>query len=443
MATFKICVFEHQKRRDGKFPVSIRVCWKRQYSYISTEFYVTEKQITKKKYLDLKGKPKELFALKDAYIIKELNKRVTKYEDMKSQKLGHRIEIYTAKELAEYFDKETKPGSDSTIDFILFSRSHIEKLRGQGRTTTAGILNRTLNSLIDFCNGRERIAITEITAKFLGQYETFLRGERTIKRKNQFGRMVTTKKKGLSDVSVIDYMTDIRTLFNAAMTEFNDEDKDEIRIIHYPFRKYKLQRRPENEKRNVTGLQLLTIRDVAYEDLGFKRAILARDIFMLSFYMVGMNFADLYEADRVKDGRLTYERKKTKGRRQDRAFISIKVEPEAEKLLTKYIDKSGERVFDFYKRDTSSHIFTSNVNKGLKVVAKACKIDEPLSTYYARHTWATIARNKCSISKDDVDLALNHVDQGNKVADMYIEKDWSLIDKANRAVLDYLKGGAK
>lgn len=443
MATFKICVFEHQKRKDNKYPVSIRVYWKGQSSYIGTEYYVTDKQITKKKFVAPNGNKKETFTLKDIFIINELNKRITLYEDLKSKKLGFRIEMYTARELAKYFESETKPGSDSSIDFVAFSKKHIEKLKIQGRTTSASILTRTLNSLIDFSNGRERIAITEITAKFLSQYETFLRGERTIKRKNQFGRMVTTKKKGLSDISIIDYMTDIRLLFNAAMAEFNDEDKDEIKIIHYPFRKYKLQRRPENEKRNITGAQLMTIRDVTDESLELKRAIFARDMFMLSFYLVGMNFADLYEADKVKDGRLTYERKKTKGRRQDRAFISIKIEPEAEQLFAKYKDASGLRVFDFFKRYADSHTFSSNVNKGLKVVATSCKIEDKLSTYYARHTWATIARNKCNVSKDDVDLALNHVDQGNKVADMYIEKDWSLIDKANRSVLDHLKNGAK
>lgn len=73
----------------------------------------------------------------------------------------------------------------------------------------------------------------------------------------------------------------------------------------------------------------------------------------------------------------------------------------------------------------------------------SCKIEDPLSTYYARHTWATIARNKCNISKGDVNLALNHVDQGKKVADMYIEKDWSLIDNANRSVLDYIQNVKK
>ena len=427
MATFKICVFEHQKRVDGKFPVSIRVGWKRGYSYIKTEYYVTEKQINKK-----------TFALKDIYIINELNKRITKFEDLKSQKLGHRIQMYSVKELAEYFDSETKPGTDSTINFIEFSRKHIEKLKLQGKGTTAMGLRTVVNSIVDFRNGSEKISITEITAKFLKEYEDFLRTERTIKRKNQFGKFVTIKRKGISDITLFDYMTSIRLLFNAAMDEFNDEDKEEMRIIHYPFRKYKLKRRQENEKRNISKEQILAIRDADVKKLLLERAIFARDIFMLSFYMVGANLADLYEMDKFKEGRISYERKKTRGRRMDKAFISIKVEPEAMPILEMYKDKTGQRVFDFHNRYTNSLIFSSNVNKGLKKVAKACKIDEPLSTYYARHSWATIARNKCEVSKDDVDLALNHIDQGLKMADAYIEKDWSRVDNSNRAVLDFL-----
>ena len=65
MATFKICIFKHQRRADEKYPVSIRVCWKRQYGYIKTEFYVTDKQINKK-----------AFVLKDSFIIRELDRRI-------------------------------------------------------------------------------------------------------------------------------------------------------------------------------------------------------------------------------------------------------------------------------------------------------------------------------------------------------------------------------
>lgn len=428
MATFKICIFEHQKRStDGKYPVSIRVCWKRAYSYIKTEYYVTEKQINKK-----------AFTLKDVFIVNELNKRIANFEDIKVKKLGYKIELYTAKELSEYFKTETKPGSDSSINFVEFSRSHIEKLKAQGRNTTAMGMTTTINAVVDFCNGRDRVGITEITYKFLEQFETFLRSERTMKRNNQFGNVVKITRKGLSDVSVFDYMTNMRVLFNAAMDEYNDEDKGETRIIHYPFRKYKLKRKPENEKRNITPDQVRSIINLQDDKLSNDRPAFSRDVFMLSFYLVGMNLADLYDVDRYENGRIIYERKKTKGRRQDRALISIKVEPEAAKLVEKYIDNTGKRVFCFHDRYRDSLTFSANVNKGLKKVAEACEIKEPLSTYYARHSWATIARNKCDVSKDDVDLALNHVDQGLKMADAYIEKDWSRIDNANRAVLDYI-----
>jgi len=61
-----------------------------------------------------------------------------------------------------------------------------------------------------------------------------------------------------------------------------------------------------------------------------------------------------------------------------------------------------------------------------------------ISTYYARHSWATIARKKCKISKSDVDECLNHVVPENKMADVYVEKDWGFIDDANRKVLNYV-----
>ena len=59
-----------------------------------------------------------------------------------------------------------------------------------------------------------------------------------------------------------------------------------------------------------------------------------------------------------------------------------------------------------------------------------------ITAYYARHSWATIARNILGISIDDIALALNHVSENHKVTSIYIEKDFTRIDKANRAVMD-------
>ena len=429
MATFKVCIFKHQKRQDAKYPVSIRVCWKRQYAYLKTEYYVSEKQINKK-----------TFELKDTYLINELNSRILAFENIKVQKLGQRIDLYSARDLVKYFEDSSRLGTDSSIDFIAFAHEHCLKLESKGCTTTAKPLKSAVNAFQDYNNGRTKIPITEVTAKNLFEFADFLRGPREIKRKNQFGNTVVTQQKGLSPISVADYMTSIRTLFNAAVERYNDPDKDEIRILHYPFKKYKIDKNIEPEKRNLSAAQVRKIRDV--QGLELRRSILARDLFMLSFYLLGTNLVDLYnaKASQYKNGRFSYQRKKTKDRRADNAFISIKVEPEALPLFERYKDPSGQRLFSFYKMYTTSAIFVSNVDKGLKKVATACGIEKELSTYYARHSFATIARNDCGIPKDDINLILNHSDErkGMKATDAYLAIDWSMFDRANRKVLDYI-----
>lgn len=440
MATFKICVFDHQKREDGKYPVSIRVYWNKRSSYIHTSIYVSGNQISKKSFFNSKGEKKITVTLKDPFVIKEMNSRITLYEDIKVKKLGLNIEQYTSKELAAYLVRESLPGTDSTIDFIKFARLHCSRLVAKGKKSTAARMTQTINMIIDFRDGRENISIAEINVKFLNAFNEYLRSERSMSRKNQLGKIVTIKRKGLSDVSVSDYMTDIRTLFNAAIEEHNDEDRDEIRIKHYPFRKFKLKKGPEPDKRALKTEQIVSIRDISDQILIQKRAILARDVFMLSFYLAGMNTADIYDVKKstYKNGRLTYCRQKTRDRRQDKALISIIVPAEALPYFEKYRDRNGSRVFCFANMYSTYRTFNSNVNKGLKHVADMCEIEEELTTYFARFSIATIARNNCGVSKDDIDLLLGHVEPKQKMVDKYVKKDWSLVDNALRKVIDHL-----
>jgi hypothetical protein len=62
-----------------------------------------------------------------------------------------------------------------------------------------------------------------------------------------------------------------------------------------------------------------------------------------------------------------------------------------------------------------------------------------LTLYWARHTFATIARNSCRMSKDDVALALNHVDSEHSTTDIYIEKYWSIVDDVQIHVVSLLR----
>ena len=92
-------------------------------------------------------------------------------------------------------------------------------------------------------------------------------------------------------------MRDLRILFNAIRNFYNVEDMGLTIVTHYPFKKYKLVRPTENKKPKLAIKQVIAIRD--FEAKAGSRMELARDLFMLSFYLCGMNAVDLYKLPEV------------------------------------------------------------------------------------------------------------------------------------------------
>ena len=388
--------------------------------------------------------------------MKLLLEKIENCEDIVIRGLRNDVSNYSAKDIIEFIKK--KQNEVSCIDFIAFARKHISKLFEAGREKRAKHIQTTINALVDF-SGQE-LNIVKVTSKFLEKFEGFLRSERTIVRVNQFGREVTTKRKPLTDTGVHDYMADIRAVFNEAIDFYNDDELGDPIIKHYPFRKFEVVKPNPPKKRNI---YLENIRKIMNVENRLRRQELARDVFMLSFFLVGMNTVDMFNApySSRKNGRITYQRSKTKDRREDNAEISIKIESEAERLMKKYADPGKVRLFSFYKLYSDSSAFNGAVNKGFKRVVQVVNesiekeikeaksrqekeklrvflIQEDMKAYSVRHSWATIARNVLNISKDDIDLCLNHVNEAHKMADVYIDKDFTRIDQANRRMLDLL-----
>lgn len=121
-------------------------------------------------------------------------------------------------------------------------------------------------------------------------------------------------------------------------------------------------------------------------------------------------------------GRLEYDRAKT-GR-----HYSILLHPEALRIIEKY--KGEKKLLRFSEHFRNVDVATVMINK------KLAKVRPGLTTYYARHTWASIAFN-IGIQKDVVSLALGH-SFGVRVTDTYINADLSRVDEANRKVIDYV-----
>src|SRR5690606_27477173 len=114
---------------------------------------------------------------------------------------------------------------------------------------------------------------------------------------------------------------------------------------------------------------------------------------------------------------------------------SILVQPEAQELIEKYHDPENESLLRFHKQYSSPYDFMRQTNKFIYRFTPGLKIKEKVTTYFARHSWATIAFNN-GISKDVVKLALGH---GTRtVTDLYIDFDLKPVDEANRKVIDLI-----
>ena len=412
MALVKAVVYEEFKRTDGTYNVKIKVYHQKKKRFIDTMHFVSSRQLDS----DLN--------IKDRFILNELSFTLTDYRKT-IVSLGPKLNFMTCDNFKDFLE-----GKDEEVDFVKFCNNHIAALKEDGRDGTAKNHAKIKNSLVDYF-GKDRISMLEINAAMLYQYEKWLRRERVMTRANQLGKEVTTKKKGMKDGGIYPHMRDLRTLFNEACKLYNNEDLGLVKIKHYPFKVYKIGAPPKTKKRNIQPEQIIKLRDCVLPT--DSRAELARDLFILSFYLCGMNAVDLYKLDRydAEWERIEYNRSKTEGMRDDDAFISIEIVQEARPLLAKYMGTLRARYSTANGLDTA-------LSKGMDLVRERAELPE-LTYYWARHSFATIARNKCRMSKDDIAEALNHVDGEHGTTDIDIEKDWSIVDDVQAAVIKFIR----
>lgn len=414
MATFKAVVEPHYKRADGTYNIRIRITHKRRSKLLSTQYYLTADDMTRK------------LKIKNDTFIDATNELIKKYRDA-CNRAGDKLNSMTVEQVVALVQNNYDPSAIFDLDFVGFGRLTVKNMIDSGRTGNARSYTIALNSLVRFV-GRENIGINEITSKFLQSYVDWI--EKT--------PPIGNRIKGDRAASL--YLANIRALHNKAKAEYNDEDMGIIRIPFSPFAKIKLPRFTQPRKRALSIEQIQRLINIPYrtrygqEENEFNRFNLAKDVFILSFGLVGINTVDLFNCTSFKGGRITYHRTKTKNRRADKAEISIRIEPQIEAVFEKYRDTTGARVFNFHQHYANANNFNWSVNKLLKEIGKCIEVED-MEFYAARHSWATIARNDAKVDMYTVHTSLNHVDESMKVTDIYIKKDYSIIDDANRSVL--------
>ena len=410
MVTFKAEVYAHQRKQDGTYNIKVRVTQNQKKRYLATPWFVTKDDLTR----SMKLKNQKYIDLTDDLIRTYRNK---------CDNLGTKIKAMTVDEVVTYIEKpqETERWD---LDIVQYTRDHIKRLQETGHDGNAQSYKVAINSLVKFL-GREKVSISEITVNLLKSWVDWILKQDRVKLGS----------------APHNYLSKLRAIHNMAKKEFNDEGAGIIRIPNSPFSHIDLPKEPVPEKRALTIEQMKKILDLPYITSPYpntNRYNFALDLFILSFALVGMNLVDLYYCECCTDGRITYDRIKTKNRRADHARISIKIQPEIQALVDKYRDPTGKRMFNFYRMYASMTTIHKAVGAGLKKIAEAIGLDE-LDFYAARHTWATIAQNDAGVDKWTVHTSLNHVDDETKITDTYIRKSWDPIDKANRKVLNLVK----
>lgn len=410
-----IMIRKDRPNTDGSFPIRLRLTHNRIHRYISTPWNVAPRQINSRGEIT-------------NYRISEFVQKLVRDYRAQIEILGVRAQEMDIDEVLTFIVSQNEREKPFRLDFVEYTRAYAQYLIDKGSAGTAGNYTTAINSLVRFAK-REVIYTQDMTVKYLQRWLNWVTEEASKSNRINAGNRAAEC-----------YHSALRAMFNRAMKEFNDYDQGVIHLPQSPFTYLSLPRSKPARKRSLSPAEIRAIaQSKPTESKYFKRWDFARDMFMLSFYLVGMNAADLYdvEASAYKDGRLTYKRCKTRTRRADEAEISIKVEPEAEAIIKKYRATIGSKLLDLRVQYAANCNLNAALAKGLKQIGTALGIDN-LQFYSARHSWATIAVNDLQIDKYTVHEALNHVDPMMRVTDMYIKKDYKNIDRANRAVIDFI-----
>ena len=206
---------------------------------------------------------------------------------------------------------------------------------------------------------------------------------------------------------------------------------DEELTTFYPFRKYRI-RTEETRKKALTLEQL---RAYATADITYRNDGMHRDVFLLMFYLRGIDTSDLADLtwDDVRDGRIEYRRNKTG------TLYSIRLEPEALEIIERW--KGDAHLLSVFDRYKNPHDYDRRLWEALKRIdgPDGKPVEPDCSSKWARHTWATMAA-ELDIPEATITLGMGHKKAGHRTTEIYIRRNRQKVDDANRAVIDYLWG---
>ena len=292
--------------------------------------------------------------------------------------------------------------------FFSFIRQQMDHLEKIGRYSALEKLRSAFNSFLLFY-GKDDMPFTDVDTVLMEEYEGFLH------------------EKGLCMNTISFYMRILRSVYNIAVARG-------LTIQQYPFKSV-YTGIDQTVKRAIS---LKTVRRIRGLNLTSSPVMeWARDLFMFSFYTRGMSFVDMAYLKKtdLQNGVLVYRRQKTNQQ------LTIKWEKPMQDIVNKYASPESPYLLPIIRdTHTDARLQYKNaihlVNNKLKLIGKEIRLGIPLTTYVARHGWASIAKHK-NIPIGIISEALGH--DSEKTTRIYLDSlDTSAVDKANSQILNSL-----
>ena len=407
MPTFKATIRKQQLRRDGKYPVSIRMTHNRVSTYIPTGLYVSKRQVSK------------YYEIKDQFVLERTNQTIREYEQKLLSLDTEEMRIMPVRSIAAILTRSNKK-----VDYS----AYCEKIIAENPFRYHNLKN-ALSIASEM--GYAHLMASDVDSSFVKRFRDYIdRREIPV---SSVGKSKATKK--YSAATKNKFLQQMSFAYKKMLLELGPV-AGELGLTN-PFEGMVYYKREAPKKGSIPVEDLRKIFACVPKTKAVERA---KDMLMMTFCLGGMNIGDLMrlKPENFNGTYFRYQRNKVKESRTDGAWTEIKMQPEIVDLVEKYRAKSGALLFDF---GFEWHpIKTASImGNGTIKLCKEAGVPR-YRPYLFRHTVATIARNKFRYSRDDVGMLLNHRGPMT-VDDVYIDDDWSINDEINRKILDYVFHG--